>query len=452
MAENRNADGLTQGSILRGIGHLTMPMLISGLLQNAQSMIDLFWVGSLGTAAVAAVAVSGTLLMLLFPALMGLATGTLAIVARAVGGGRVDDAQATATQSIVLALVGGFVIGCAGWFAALPLLRLLNTPPDALPMAAAYMHISFLGSFTVFVLFTANAALQGAGDARTPMYVLLVANALNMVLDPLFIFGLGPLPRMEVAGAALATVLAQAAAAGLAIYLLSHGRTRLHLDLRHYRFDAPLCRRILRIGIPGSGQMLSRSLMNVVFMHIVAAFGTVAVAAYGIALRFHMLVLMPAFALGGAAATLMGQNLGAGQPDRARRSAWTATLLDMACMAAIAILFIAIAPHLIGFFTGDHAVIAIGASFLRIVSPFTIAAALAIVLGRALNGAGDSLAPMLITIVSLWGVQIPLALLFGKIWPGQIIPTWWAISIAMTVNGLATWAWFETGRWRRMRV
>lgn len=452
MEENGNNDGLTQGGIVPGIVRLTMPMLISGLLQNAQSMIDLFWVGNLGTAAVAAVAVSGTLLMLLFPALMGLSIGTLALVARAMGGGRVDDAQAAATQSIVLAFVGGIVIGCAGWFATFPLLRLLNTPADALPMAADYMNISFLGSFTIFVLFTANAALQGAGDTKTPMYALLVANALNMVLDPLFIFGRGPFPRLGVAGAALSTVLAQAAAALLAIYLLSHGRARLHLTLRHYSFDAPLCRRILRIGIPGSGQMLSRSLMNVVFMHIVAAFGTVAVAAYGIALRFHMLVLMPAFALGGAAATLTGQNLGAGQPDRAQRAAWMATLFGMVYMGTIAILFFIFAPHLIGFFTDDRAVIGIGASFLRIVSPFTVAAALAIVLGRALNGAGDSLAPMIITIVSLWGVQIPLAILFAHMWPGRIVPIWWAVSIAMTVNGLATWGWFETGHWRRIRV
>ena len=187
---------ITDGSVLQAIGLLTVPMLVGAVLQNLQSLIDLFWVGRLGHEAVAAVAMSGTILMVLFPMLMGLSTGTIALVARAVGAGRDEDAGAAATQSIMTAFILGLISGVVGWVFADPLLRLLGTGPDVMTDAGAYLKISLLGSFTVFILFIGNAALQGAGDTVTPMYVMAIANVFNIVLDPLLIFGLGPFPRL----------------------------------------------------------------------------------------------------------------------------------------------------------------------------------------------------------------------------------------------------------------
>ncbi len=443
---------ITEGSVLRALGVLTAPMLISGMLQNAQSLIDLFWVGRLGPHSIAAVAISGTILMILFPVLMGLATGTIALVARAVGADRYDDASAAASQSLMLAVVLGVLCGILGWFAADPLLRLLGAEPEVIAAGSGYLKIMLLGTFTVFVLFTGNSALQGAGDATTPMYLMLVSNVLNIVLDPLFIFGLGPFPRLGVAGAAWATILSQAIVAIMSIHVLVSGRTRLHLHARQWVPNPGLSWRILRIGIPGSGQMLSRSLMSAVMMAIVASCGTAAVAAYGTGLRFHMIILMPAFALGGAAATMVGQNLGAGQPQRAHHVAWTASIAAAVILGAAAGLLFVFARPLIRLFNTDAQVVDIGTHYLRIVSPFYLFAAVGIVLARAMNGAGDSLSPMVITIVTLWGLQVPLAILFSRLWQPATVGIWWAIVVAFVVQAVLTAAWFETGRWKRARV
>ncbi len=443
---------LTEGSILLGIGRLVLPMLVGAVLQNVQSLIDLFWVGSLGAAAVASVAFAGTILMVLFPMLMGISVGTIALVARYAGAGRREEASIAAGQSLMLALVFGGVSALAGWYFACPLFKLLGAAPDVVANGGVFLRILLLGSFTMFVLFIGNAALQGAGDTVTPMLIMSVSNVLNIILDPVFIFGWGPMPGMGVKGAALATILSQAAAAGVALYVLFNDRVRLHLRWNYLVPDLKLAWRILRIGLPGSGQMLSRSLMGAVLMGVVAGCGTAAVAAYGIGLRFHMIILMPAFALGGAAATLVGQNLGAGHPERARRAAWMAAILGIGFMAVTALILVSVAPGLIRVFNTEPDVVRIGARYLRTVSPFYIFAALAIVLGRALNGAGDSLAPMICNVLALWGLQVPLALELSRVWHPPTQGIWWAIVIAMAVHGLLIAAWFQTGRWRRQRV
>ncbi len=452
LKPRRTVEGITEGSIVRAIAALTGPMLIGAVLQNLQSLIDLFWVGRLGPTAVASVAMSGTILMVLFPMLMGLSTGTLALVARAVGAGNIDDASKAASQSIFLAVVLGVLTGLVGWHYSEAMFRLMRAAPDVLEAGESYLRISLLGSFTIFVLFIGSAALQGAGDTLTPTYVMAGSNVLNIVLNPLLIFGVGPFPRLGVAGSALATLIAQTVAALAVVHILFSGRAHLHVKISEWRPDFALSWRILRIGIPGSGQMLSRSLMNAAMMWIVASCGTAAVAAYGTGFRFHMIILMPAFALGGAAATMVGQNLGAGKPDRAHRAAWIATLLDVGFMAVAGVILMLFAAPLMGFFNHDADVIEIGARYLRIVSPFYLFAALGIVHGRALNGAGDSMAPMIITVVSLWGLQVPLALFLARIWQPATHGIWWAMGLAMMVNGLMMGAWFELGRWRHKKV
>ncbi|MCA1810043.1 MAG: MATE family efflux transporter [Lentisphaerae bacterium] len=315
------------------------------------------------------------------------------------------------------------------------------------------MHrYGFLAGVSVFVLFVANAALQGAGNTRTPMLIMAAANILNIALDPLLIFGWGPLPPLGVAGAAVATVTAQSLAAAMALHVLCREGAELHIRRESWRPDWPLIRRIVRIGIPGSGQMLSRSLMGAVIMRIVAASGTAAVAAYGAGMRFHMIILMPAFALGGAAATLVGQNLGAGKPDRARRCAWLAAAIDVVFMVLSAVVMMFFAPDIMRFFNSEPDVVRIGAEYLRVVSPFYVFAAVGIVISRATQGAGDTLVPMFITILSLWGLQVPLALWLTRVWQPPTLGIWTAMAIAFIVQGLLAALWFETGRWRRIRI
>ncbi len=451
-SHTNNNNALLEGSILAVIHRLAVPMLISALLQNLQTLIDLFWVGRLGPHAIAGVALSGVVVMLLLPGLMGLSTGTVAMVARAIGAGDLTLAGTAAAQSILLGCLMGLLIAGLGWWPADALLRLLGTGADVMPAASVYLKISMVGTVTVFILFIGSAALQGSGDSVTPMYIMAVSNVLNMVLDPLFIFGLGIMPPLGVAGAAIATICAQALAAALLMVILLRGRGQLHLRRPCWRPNIGLAWRIVRIGIPGSGQMLSRSLMGAVIMRIVARCGTTAVAAYGTGLRFHMIILMPAFALGGAAATLVGQNLGALRPARAHRVAWAATALDIGFMLVSATIMYLFAPQLIGVFNSDPEVVKIGTEYLRVVSPFYIFAAPGIVLSRALQGAGDTFMPMVITILTLWGVQVPVASWLSRVWQPPTVGIWTAMAAAFVMQAVLTIGWFETGRWKKIKV
>lgn len=450
--ERTTREDILAGPLSSTILRLTAPTLAGAVLQNAQSLIDLFWVGRLGPSAIASVAMSGTVIMLLFPTLMGLATGTTALVARAIGAGRYDEAGAVVKQSLLLGFALGAVSAALGWIFSSSLLRLLGAAPDVRASGEVYLRIFLAGSFTAFLLFLTTAALQGAGDAHTPMLLMGLSNLLNLVLDPLLIFGIGPWPALGVAGAALATVVAQAGAAAVGARVLFRGETHFSLRGRRWRFDPDLAWRLLRIGLPGSGQMLSRSLMSLVLMGIVASCGTAAVAAYGTGLRFHMILLMPAFALGGAAATLVGQNLGAGQIDRARRAAWTATGFDVALMILAALVLMPAAPALIGVFNRDPGVVSIGSRYLRIVSPFYAFAGLGIVLSRGLQGAGDTLGPMVITLLSLWGLQVPLAFGLSRLLDPPTDGIWWAMASAFVLQGALVTAWFQAGRWKSLRV
>ena len=446
--QQQNTSDLTTGPILKSLMKLAGPMFAGAMLQNFQSIINLFWVGKLGSNAVAALAMSGTILMLLFPIVMGAATGTVAMVSRFVGAGRLDEASDTAGQSLLVALLIGVGTGLVGWFFADDLCRLLGADESVSRLARDYLGISFLGCFTIFVLFIGNSALQGAGNTILPMFAMLLANIINIVLDPILIYGLLGFPRLEVCGAAWATVISQAAAAGLVVVFLSRGVAGLHVRVSRWRLQPTLVWTLLRIGIPSSGQMLSRGLMALILMRIVALCGTAAIAGYGIGKRFHMIILMPAFVLGNAAATMVGQNLGAGRPDRSKSAAWMATGIDVVIMAASAALMLAFAPPFVRLFDANPEVVRVGADYLRTVSPFYVFTALAIVLGRALDGAGQTMATMIFTIISLWGLQVPLAFFMSRTMQPATQGIWWAIGIAMTVHALMVTGWFLTGRWK----
>lgn len=431
---------------------LAWPMFVSTTLQNLQSVIGLFWVGRLGSDSVAALAMSGTILMMLFPVVMGLATGTIAIVSRSVGAGNPAEASEVGGHSLLAALICGIVAGVAGWYWAGDICRLQGATGEVARLGTQYLEISFLGSFTVFILFIGSSILQASGNTVIPMYAMVLATALNIILDPIFIFGLLGMPRMGVEGAALAMVLAQSVAMVIVLRALARGKSGVTVGLSAWRLRFEPIWRIMKVGIPSSGQMLSRSLMSVALMWIVAEYGTAAVAAYGIGVRFHMMALMPAFVLGNAAGAIVGQNLGAGHPERAARVAWLATGIDAVIMFVLAAGLTVWAAPLIRMFDDAPEVVQIGASYLRIASFFHVFAALSIVLGRALQGAGDTVAPMVSTIVGLWGVQIPLALYLARHMANPTDGIWWSVGIAILVNGMMVACWFMTGRWKHKRV
>ena len=450
--ETDNVNPLIRLPLRRGLFRLAGPMFASALLQNAQSLIDLFWVGKLGAEAVAALSLSGAVLFLMWPLVMGLSTGTVALVSRHVGAGRPDKAAAAAGQSVGLSLLAGALVGGAGLLGLNALLRLLDAEPAVAALARQYLTISFLGFFTVFLLAVSTGAMQAAGNALLPMAGMILANLINLALDPVLIFGWLGFPALGVRGAAWATVFSQAAACALVAAGLFRGVPRLKIGWRHLAPRLGPSWQIFRIGIFSSAQMLARSLMVFVLFRIVAACGTAALAGYGIGMRFHQIVLLPCFVLGNAAAALVGQNLGADQPDRATRAGWLAAGIGMALNTAAALALVLLAPLLTGAFTDDPAVIAVSVDYLRLVSPFYIFAAMGIILGRSMNGAGDTVPTMVIAILTLWGIQVPLAYALARAFEPATTGVWWSIAISNTLNGLLTAAWFTVGRWKRLKL
>lgn len=450
LAEARKRE-LLQGSIVRNVWALATPMMFGNMLQTAFNVVDMVWVGKLGGAAIAAVAMSGSILMVIMTLIIGIAMGTIAMVARFMGAGERKKANEVAMQSLILSFIASSLLAAAGFGLAEGMLKLLGGTPEVVALGTGYLKILLVGGTVMFLLFLTEAILRGAGDALTPLIILIISILLNAILDPLMIFGIG-FPRLGVNGAALATVLARGIGVIIAFRVLFRGSSPIHLELRNLKVNFGLMGRMIKLGIPSSIQMSLRSLMGVVLMAIVAKYGTYAVAAYGVGLRIMMLVLMPAFGLAMAAATLVGQNLGAGEPERAHLSAWTATCFNMLIMGTVGIIFFLFAPNLISFFNTNPQVVEIGTAYLRITSRGYLFIALGIVLGRALTGAGDTVSPMVITFISLWCLQIPLALILPGGFHLGVAGIWWAILISTVVHGTITTGWFQRGRWKLKEI
>lgn len=425
-------------------------MLMQALLQNLQSIIDLYFVGGLGNSAVTAVSASGTLLFVLTPVLMGAAVGIIAMVSRFTGEGQITLACRTAGQSVTIALLFGALVALVGLLFSPALFRLMNTPPEVIAEGLGYLQISLFFSFTMFILFLGNAAMQGAGDAWTPMKIMAVSNIINIILDPLLIYGPWFFPRLGVSGAAWATVIAQFMAAILSLLLLGSGRLHLKLVLRDWLPNGGLCWRIAKIGLPGAGQMLLRSLMNATMFRIVAPFGTSSLAGYSVSTRINMMILMPAFSFGNASATMVGQNLGAGRPDRAVRSAWAAVGIEVVIMAVASVLLVFQAPFFIKIFLSEPEAIRVGAEYFHIEAPFYIFSAVSIVLSRALNGAGASLAPFLINAFTLWCVQVPLAYALSARF--GTVGIWSAMATTQVIHALLVTTWFMLSNWKQKKI
>jgi putative MATE family efflux protein len=444
-------NNLTEGSIISNIVYLAFPLVVGAIMHIFQSLIDMFWVGRLGSEALAAVAMGYTIVMVVVPLIFGIATGTISLVSQNIGAKRQKEADQVAMQSIIISLASSFILAIIGFVSAEALLRILGADRDVIIMGGQYLRILFLGSITMFILFLGSATLQGTGDVIIPMILMVLANVLNIILDPIFIFGIG-IPAMGVAGAALATVISQGISCSIILYILFNGHSHVRVHLNKFGFKPKVAWEILKIGIPSSLQLFFRTIMRVVLMGIVSTFGTYAVAAYGIGMRLQMVTLMPAFALGTSAATLVGQNLGAGKIKQAKRSALAATGIDLIIMLVVGIVFYVFAPNIVSIFDKTPEVISIGTNYFRITALFYSFIAFGVVLNRALGGAGDTLIPMVITFVSLWLILVPLAIILSRYTSFGINGVWFAIVISTIVNGVLILLWFLTGNWKKARI
>jgi len=438
--------------ILKSLAALALPMLVTAALQSATGLVKLYWVGRFGGDALASVALSETIALLLLPLLIGLSTGTSAIVARAAGRGDGDAAGRTAIQSVLLAIVLGSLSAFIGRFFSRSLLSVLGADPAVVRAGHGYLDVLLLGVMPLFVVLIVSAALNATGHAVESMVASAVVSVVTIVSAPCLMFGLARFPSLGLAGAAWASVLADLIGAAVCLRMLFRHRDSFTFHPSHWWPDPEVMRRVMRIGAAGFGQLFLRIAAGATMMRVVASGGTAAIVAYGIGLRLDAVVLTPSFALGGAAATLVGISLGAGNPVRAREAAWSAVLANLAVILPLIVLAVAFAPLLAGRFTPDLPAIGMAAAYLRITWPAHLFTAVSITLGRAMQGAGDTVSSMFITIAGLWGLQIPMALLLAAL-PGKTYRGfWWAIAIGAVAQGIMMTAWFERGRWKTKAV
>jgi putative MATE family efflux protein len=442
---------LTEGSTVKNIWALAFPMMLGNVLQTAFNLVDMIWVGRLGSEAIASVAMSGAVLLVIITLIFGISTGTQSLVSRFTGAKKHLAAENVAMQSLIIGAILSVILAAVGMVFSRSILQILGAKAAVLQMGTDYLKIILSGSLLMVYLFLINSIFRAAGDAIIPMLVMVGATVLNIVLDPLLIFGIG-FPRMGVRGAALATLFSQGLASLVGIFLLFQGHSRIKIEISKFNADLKIIFKIIKIGFPNSMQMALRSIVGLVLMTIVARYGNSAIAAYGIGLRIFSVVLMPGFALATSAATLVGQNLGAKKFFRAKMCAWQAAGFNALLMGVVGVFFFLFSANLISIFNANPNVIKLGSEYLRITSFSYIFVAQGLVLGRSLMGAGDSISPMLIAFFSLLGVQIPLAIILPNHLNIGISGVWWAILVSSVLQAILTIFWFNLGYWKMKKI
>lgn len=399
----------TRGPIGRALGLLAIPMMLEMAMESIFAVVDIAFVARLGTDAVAAVGITEALITVLYAVAIGLGMGITAMVSRRIGAKDAEGAARVTGQSIWVGILLSAGIGIFGVMYARDLLTIMGASDSVIDTGAGFTAVLLGGSFSIIYLFVLNAAFRGAGDAAVALRSLWIANGINIILDPCFIFGLGPFPEMGVTGAAVATTIGRSIGVAYQLWYLLRGSGRLEFRLGHLRFIPSLAWRMIRISFGGIGQFLIATASWIGIMRIVAMFGSPAIAAFTIALRSMEFIFLPAWGLGNAAATLVGQNLGAGQPERAEQSAWKAAKYNAAFMAFAGVILVAFAQTITGWFTSEPEVIRVGTRCMQILGLGFPMYAVGMVVVQAMNGAGDTETPMTLNLVSFWLVQIPLA-------------------------------------------
>ena len=403
---------------------LAVPMVLEMAMESIFAVADVFWVAHLGADAVATVGLTESMMTIIYTAAMGLAIGATALVARRTGERDPEGAARAAGQSILLGVGVAALIAVACAPFASSLLRLMGASDAVVSSGSGFTTMMLAGNATVLLLFLQNAVFRGAGDASIAMRVLIFGNLLNIILGPCFIFGLGPLPEMGVTGAAVATNIGRGSAVVYQFVVLVRGRGRVHVARRHLRLDFPLMQSVLRLSGSGTIQILIGTASYVGLVRILSMFGSAALAGYTIGIRVILFALLPAFGISNAAATMVGQNLGAGRPDRAEAAVWTAARYNMLFLGIVGLLFLIAAPQIAGVFTTDPLVKPFAVGCLRTVSLGFVFYAAGMVLTQAFNGAGDTWTPTIINLFVFWLWEIPLA--------------WWL----STRTGLEAWGVF----------
>jgi putative MATE family efflux protein len=442
----------TAVSIDRAIFLLAVPMVLEMAMEALFAIVDTFFVAHLGADATATVGITEGLLVMVYAIAVGMSMGTTAVVARRTGEKDSHGAAQAAVQSIILGIsVSGLIFAFCFPFAP-RLLTWMGADPGILRVGSTYGRIMLSGSGVILMLFLINAIFRGAGDAAVAMRVLWLANFINLCLDPCLILGLGPFPRLGVTGAAISTTTGRSRGVLFQFYMLWRGSGRMRILREHLRVNFKIMISILRISGTGVLQWTVATASWAVMVRLIQSFGSAATAGYTVAIRIIYFSILPSWGLGSAAATLVGQNLGANHPERAEKSVWRAAFFNMIFLGALSLIFLVFAPYLIGIFSHDPAVVAVGASCLRIISACYVLFAYGMLLVQAFNGAGDTFTPTVINLVCYWLVQLPLAYLLSRHFSLGPNGIFLAILTAEVLVGVVAIFVFRLGRWKKISI
>jgi putative MATE family efflux protein len=445
-------EDFTEGPLGRAILILSIPMMLEMLMESTFAVVDIFFVAKLGAEAVATVGVTESMLTIVYAVAIGLSMGTTATVARRIGEKRPQDAAVAAVQAIIIGLVTSVPVAVIGILLAPQLLGLMGMDAATVKAYSGYTSVLLGTNAVIMSIFIINAVFRGAGDAAVAMRALWLANAINLVLDPCLIFGWGPFPEMGVTGAAVATSIGRGVGVLYQLRQLSRPGRHMCVTRSDIRIAPAVMARLIRVSLGGIGQFIIATSSWIGLMRIMSMFGSVSLAGYTIAIRILIFTILPSWGLSNAAATLVGQNLGAGKPDRAERSVWLSAIANMAFLGVIAVVFIVWSPFFVRLFTPELDVVAIGATCLRTLSYGYLIYALGMVVVQAFNGAGDTVTPTVINFFCFWVLEVPLAYALAVPLGLNERGVFFAILIAESVMGIAGALWFRRGKWKSRQV
>ena len=442
----------TTGPIGRSILLLAIPMVLEMIMESVFAVVDIFWVSHLGTDAAATVGLTESLLTLIYALAIGLSIGAMAMVARRIGEQNPEGAARAAVQAIALALIVSIVIGAVGAPFAPDLLALMGGSPWVIEHGASFTRVMLAGNVTVVMLFMINAIFRGAGDAAIAMRTLWLANWINILLGPCLIFGLGPFPKLGIVGAAIATNIGRGTGALFALSKLIRSGGRFNIERRHLRIEPAIIGRLIRLSATGTFQVFIGMASWIGLVRIISSFGSNAVAGYTFGIRVILFALLPSWGMANAAATMVGQALGARNPERAEKAVWKAGFYNMIFLGIVGLIFIVFAPQIIWLYTDDPNVSRYGVDCLRIVAYGFLFYAYGMVLGQSFNGAGDTWTPTIINLFVFWLWEIPLAYVLSVVWGMGPEGVFTAITIAFSTLAVVSALVFRRGRWKNRVV
>jgi putative MATE family efflux protein len=442
----------TSGSINRAIVYLSIPMILEMIMESLFAVVDVFFVSQVSVDAVSTVGLTESVITLVYSIAIGLSMAATAIVARRIGEKNAEGASRSAVQAILIGVSISVVIGVTGFIFAADILRMMGGSEELIAEGVGYTQVAFATNVVIMLLFLLNGIFRGAGDASLAMASLWVANIINIILDPMLIFGIGPFPELGVMGAAVATSIGRGLGVVFQLVILLRGWGIIKIAARYWRPNWQLIKKMVKIGSSGTMQFLISSASWIFLMRIIAIFGSEAIAGYTISIRLIIFTILPAWGLANAAATLVGQNLGAGQPERAEQSVWKAAFYNMLFLLSVSIVFFTFARPLMSFFTDIPSVIDAGVLSLRIICMGYVFFAYGMVISQAFNGAGDTRTPMFINLFCFWLLEIPLSYFLSVTLGLGLAGVCWAIAGSETVLAILAVIIFRKGKWKKISI